>query len=944
MPDGAGAWKMIKPPGSQIGRIAQACDRCRSKKIRCDGKRPSCTQCQNVGFECRTSDKLSRRAFPRGYTESLEDHIRQLENENRKLKEHIEKHDAELELLARVESVSPGRGRNSVSSDSDAKVLSDSSANSNSRKRLHMHKSRECSPARFSSLDSEMDENEAFTLRELQTLSLDGMVAGNSSGVVFNEEFREKVASTSPLLATLVADMATSVDLSTTGLSPLRPDTFSSLIPSLPSKVLAELLVNYFFKEWHSMFPVIHMPTFMDDFNQVYSAKSLLGREEFIVQLYLILSISARQISSSSESNTSYERSWKRLLFAIENRNTIGILQSFVLAQLYSCMTGQYSDMWQFKMRATGMALRLGLNRMQKPFNLSVKDTEIRLRLFWAVFTLDCFSSTLLGMPPIIREEDIECPYSSNVDSEFLTDNSILTPPPGSYTKVSASIALSKLSRVLYHILTAIYRPSTKRCMREYKLIFQLEDELEEWRRDLPVHLKFEMINGTPRIPSSSSSSLLHPRAPFLLLIYHYAKILIHRPAIATSDSKTKGTSSILAITDSAKNIIMLADYIKEKHLTWEPCFNIPKTLISCALVVLYSAIEYPKDGLLIQETKRIVTRCLDSIQNGSGVSLAEYQLLEKICSEILNFDLRSSSDSQMARHSAEAKAAVSQPLSIPYTTQLTATQEQAVINDGCASITIPHLPSSEQHSPAASSAARQDTDVLQWAIAQQYQLQYRSSISQVEVDSKEYVATNSPSAQDDTVLESLFAMMDSSGDGRKRRTERALCHSDASSSPSKSVLSVSSVSTVESSVPCKPRRSSNAMRRRGTEMNLGKWESNNVGTMSSLLDSPSVFSPESMPRGYSGDMMAKGVESGEWNAWIGDLLRGSEASVASAPPSISLDTEDTVASDINSVHNDDMKSRALPEVEFRNMDKLGDPMKTAAWSSHVEWVGTPVD
>ncbi|KAI1905966.1 DNA-binding transcription factor cat8, partial [Ophidiomyces ophidiicola] len=71
--------KVIKVGNSAQSRVAQACDRCRSKKIRCDGIRPCCSQCANVGFECRTSDKLSRRAFPRGYTESLEERVRALE-------------------------------------------------------------------------------------------------------------------------------------------------------------------------------------------------------------------------------------------------------------------------------------------------------------------------------------------------------------------------------------------------------------------------------------------------------------------------------------------------------------------------------------------------------------------------------------------------------------------------------------------------------------------------------------------------------------------------------------------------------------------------------------------------------------------------------------------------------------------------------------------------
>lgn len=98
--------KLIKCGSSQT-RIAQACDRCRSKKIRCDGVRPCCSQCSNVGFECKTSDKLSRRAFPRGYTESLEERVRSLEREVRELKDLLDAKDEQLDMISKIHSFSP---------------------------------------------------------------------------------------------------------------------------------------------------------------------------------------------------------------------------------------------------------------------------------------------------------------------------------------------------------------------------------------------------------------------------------------------------------------------------------------------------------------------------------------------------------------------------------------------------------------------------------------------------------------------------------------------------------------------------------------------------------------------------------------------------------------------------------------------------------------------
>ncbi|EDK37194.2 hypothetical protein PGUG_01292 [Meyerozyma guilliermondii ATCC 6260] len=91
--------KTIMAPGAAQERVAQACDRCRAKKTKCDGKQPSCSNCAAVGFKCIVSDKLSRRAFPRGYTETLEERIRQLETENRKLAGLLEMRQEQLELM-----------------------------------------------------------------------------------------------------------------------------------------------------------------------------------------------------------------------------------------------------------------------------------------------------------------------------------------------------------------------------------------------------------------------------------------------------------------------------------------------------------------------------------------------------------------------------------------------------------------------------------------------------------------------------------------------------------------------------------------------------------------------------------------------------------------------------------------------------------------------------
>lgn len=60
-------------------RKTQACDRCRLKKVKCDGERPQCGNCARVGFACERGDKLARRGLPKGYTEALEKEVVRLQ-------------------------------------------------------------------------------------------------------------------------------------------------------------------------------------------------------------------------------------------------------------------------------------------------------------------------------------------------------------------------------------------------------------------------------------------------------------------------------------------------------------------------------------------------------------------------------------------------------------------------------------------------------------------------------------------------------------------------------------------------------------------------------------------------------------------------------------------------------------------------------------------------
>jgi len=66
---------------SKRRRIARACDMCRKKKIKCDGKQP-CGHCQSYKIDCAFTFTEKKRAQPKGakYIESLENRLGRMEH------------------------------------------------------------------------------------------------------------------------------------------------------------------------------------------------------------------------------------------------------------------------------------------------------------------------------------------------------------------------------------------------------------------------------------------------------------------------------------------------------------------------------------------------------------------------------------------------------------------------------------------------------------------------------------------------------------------------------------------------------------------------------------------------------------------------------------------------------------------------------------------------
>ncbi|KAI9595294.1 nuclear protein, partial [Syncephalis fuscata] len=60
-------------------RLAQACDNCRRRKVKCDGVRPSCNKCIQLRIQCAYQPRNQKRKQRQGYIEKLENRLLEME-------------------------------------------------------------------------------------------------------------------------------------------------------------------------------------------------------------------------------------------------------------------------------------------------------------------------------------------------------------------------------------------------------------------------------------------------------------------------------------------------------------------------------------------------------------------------------------------------------------------------------------------------------------------------------------------------------------------------------------------------------------------------------------------------------------------------------------------------------------------------------------------------
>ncbi|KAJ4998973.1 Transcription factor lepE [Colletotrichum sp. SAR 10_66] len=296
----------------------------------------------------------------------------------------------------------------------------------------------------------------------------------------------------------------------------------------LPSKEVADALLDNYLRTTESIYRILHLPTFRRQYEALW-VNDTVPDPGFLVQLKLVLAIGAVTYDDEFSLRTSailwvYEAQVWLAEPNFKVRLNIQFLQTNLLLLFAQERVGVAGDStWVLSGTILRKAMHMGLHR--DPNHLpgrSAYEAEMRRRLWNTVLEVNLQASLSSGGAPLICMSDFDTAPPGNFDEEQLEADGPTPRPPSTFTQVSVAIALRQTFPQRLTVVSFLnglrVSPGT------YEDTLRIDTELREAFKGLSRILRTAF--------SSSSSQAQNAKSEVQLVDFHMQRYLIslHAP------------------------------------------------------------------------------------------------------------------------------------------------------------------------------------------------------------------------------------------------------------------------------------------------------------------------------------------------------------------------------------------------------------------------------
>ncbi|KNC98880.1 uncharacterized protein SPPG_09320 [Spizellomyces punctatus DAOM BR117] len=524
------------PTGGKRKRITQACDACNKKKVKCDGIKPTCSNCLRSSSSCSYSRGAKKRGPRAGYIESLENRLK------------------EMEALLK-----PLHG-------SDESLVSGLSSNET----LDQANPSRSSSTSMASLDLANSTSSAPQFHNDTMFTQHGVMIKDQ--IPFSNSFF----------------MSPSIDYAGTSCppGPTAQQQSTGYVPPDATNDLLELYFHYI----GPIMPLIHKRTFYQNIaNQ--SPLMLNAMYALAARFSTHPAIRTNPDAFYSSGDNFYIKAREMVDHYMDVPNATTVNALLILAT-YAAESGRGSAAWMYSGMAIRMAQELKLNvepDFEEAFaggsRMGWLEKETRRRLWWCCFVLDRYAGAAADRSMIINEKDCKVYLpSSEISWESLDPSEIAKNVSGLPTPDSYQIAVLTSTNAFtpgipaqspygyFILLVKIFgkiveysnlfktaqRTNTTPALTpdaDYQLSV-LDASLRDWFGSLPEWMR---VIGDSFVPELTSTNPPSWHIAYLHIFYHTCVIVLHRPKMMVTLRDIRAKSGSAAATSSPSFVVCLS-------------------------------------------------------------------------------------------------------------------------------------------------------------------------------------------------------------------------------------------------------------------------------------------------------------------------------------------------------------------------------------------------
>ncbi|KAH9905029.1 transcriptional regulatory protein GAL4 [Xylariomycetidae sp. FL2044] len=483
---------------SERARATRACDRCKKRKIRCNGTQP-CEVCTRAAEPC-TYDS----AYTRGRAPTITRVPDLITVEDACAAETLLHHPN----LSATESTLP-----SGWADPQTHAFS--------------HSSHTQSSLGNPGISSQSSPEPAYDDSQ-------GQYIGPTSGVSFLLRVQKRLHQ-----AISISQAST---IFTFGDAPLQLPEFDPSFCMMLPRDDAQRLVDRYFDFAMPTYRFLHRPTIQKWFVEFYETLGIMRDPNTapakIAMLFMVLAharvyMPENDLPGPSDLSTRYFLAAEHQLTKERGSVRLTSVQARLIQCYYLLTQSRINHCWSLFGTVSHLALAIGLNRNTRAdptSESSIIDVECRRRTFWCAYTLDAFLSVALGRPRSFHDDDIDTELPACVDDDELTvENVNSSRSRGGLSMMMAPLAHIKIARIIGKIISGLYSIKPISTGRRAMMAERISKDLTEWRIEMARFLDADLFSTALLVP------IFQRQRNVLNLTYWHAVILAHRPIVLSN-------------------------------------------------------------------------------------------------------------------------------------------------------------------------------------------------------------------------------------------------------------------------------------------------------------------------------------------------------------------------------------------------------------------------